>query len=49
MGLDQLPEVENGLSINELVIEINTIISCWTDIYEPITKGRTETLESFNM
>jgi len=49
MGLDQLPEVENGLSINDLIKEINTIISGWTDIYQPITKGRKETLDSCAM
>jgi len=46
MGLDQIPEVENGLSINDLIKEVNTIIGGWTDIYKPITSGRKDTLDS---
>ena len=44
-AIDQLPEVENGISINELIKEFNGIISEWTDIYLPITSGRTKTLD----
>lgn len=49
MGLDQIPEVENGLSINDLIKEVNSIISGWTDIYQPITKGRTDSLDATGM
>ena len=48
-AIDQLPEVENGMSINELIKEFNGIISEWTDIYLPITSGRTNTLDKCNM
>jgi hypothetical protein len=47
--IDQLPEVKNGLSINELIQEVNGIISEWTDIYKPITEWRNKTLESCDM
>ena len=37
------------MSINELVKEINAIISGWTGIYKPVTKGRTDTLDATSM
>ena len=49
MPMDQLPEVENGLSINDVIKEINGIISSWTDVYKPITAGRKESLEKCKM
>jgi len=48
-SIDQLPEVENGGAINELIKEINEIISSWTDLYSPITEWRKKTLESCSM
>ena len=48
-AIDKIPEVENGMSINELIKEFNGIISEWTDIYKPITSGRTKTLDSCDM
>ena len=47
--MDQLPEVPNGLSINDMVKEINSIISGWTDIYKPVTKGRKDALDACSM
>ena len=47
--MDQLPEVPNGLSINEMVKEINSIIASWTDVYKPIMNGRKDTLEKCKM
>ena len=49
MPMDQLPEVENGLSINDMIKEVNGIISSWTDVYKPITAGRKESLEKCKM
>ena len=48
-AIEKIPEVENGMSINELIKEFNGIISEWTDIYKPIKSGRTNTLDSCGM
>jgi hypothetical protein len=48
-SMDQIPEVKNGLSINELIKEVNGVISEWTDIYKPITERREKTLTSCSM
>lgn len=33
----KIPEVKNGMSINELIGEVNDVISQWTDTYQPIS------------
>merc|ERR1712166_583636 len=48
-NMDKIPEVEKGLSINDLIKEVNGIIDGWTGIYKPITSGRKDTLDATNM
>ena len=47
--MDNIPEVENGLSINDLIKEVNGIIDGWTGVYKPVTSGRKDTLDATNM
>lgn len=47
--ITQIPEVKDGMSINELIKEFNDIVKEWTDIYSPITAARKKTLDSCDM
>lgn len=37
------------MSINDMIKEINEIITAWSKIYQPITSGRAKTLKKCNM
>ena len=45
----ELPEVENGKSINELIKEINAVVKEWREIYTPIKDGKNDTLKAAGM
>merc|ERR1711998_717933 len=45
----EIPEVENGQSINELIREVNAVVGEWTEIYQPVTDARGATKDACDM
>ena len=49
VGELEIPEVENGMSINTLIREINAVTSQWTDTYGPISDAADATKKQCGM